>query len=521
MAGGAVVDLVSGSRQDFTYRRLRGLRASNIDLGRSLFIGALIEDCVFEGVDFSRSDLSGTKIVRCVFEDCRFSLAEVRSCRFDETRLARCDLATSQISRTVCRNTTFQTCSFEEGTFLEGVLVGCDLADCSFRGASVTSVDFERCAFSDTGLADCTALFLFFDECRFYRFAINAETIGLTWGLTRADLDDMRIIHLGGLQAKPVGGDLVEALSSSYAARRWFVGAAAIDLSFARGPTVAVVRRLARELSGLAGSGLPCDLDELEFFARVLERLALDDRLPLFAIRSFDRATRLLLSDSEQRRKERPARLLARVDRLFLTMLDEACGLVAYDPSTAPVEVEFRMSERPDRPLDTLCLETLRAVHGADATLEFLTGRDGSWIEAWQTVPSVLATLQLVLLSVNGLLKELNKAVDNGRRLGRTVKGAKGRGDKALPKRRRNPESLGVAAADPTEARVVEVRRRALLLTDDALRRVDGTLAAVGAMSDEDLAGLRDYAGDRILAVEVRPARKAPRRPSRRTAPAS
>ena len=166
-------------------------------------------------------------------------------------------------------------------------------------------MDFESCAFGDTGLADCTALFLFFDGCSFERFAINAETIGLTWGLSRADLDGMRIVHLGGAQAKPADGDLIGALSTSYGARRWFVGAAAIDLGFARAPTLTVVRKLAGELSGLAASGLPCDLDELEFFARVLERLARDGRLPLLAIRSFDRATRLLLSEPAQRREER------------------------------------------------------------------------------------------------------------------------------------------------------------------------------------------------------------------------
>ena len=133
----------AGRRQDFTHLRLAGIGADGIDVGQSLFIGALIENCTFRHVDFSRCDFSGTKIVRSVFEDCRFHLADVRSSRFEGVGFTRCDFGSSQIGRTDCRQTTFVACGFEECTLLEGTMEASAFERCSFRGSSVTGVGFQ------------------------------------------------------------------------------------------------------------------------------------------------------------------------------------------------------------------------------------------------------------------------------------------------------------------------------------------------------------------------------------------
>ena len=512
----------AGRRQDLTHLRLAGVGADGIDVGQSLFIGALIENCTFRHVDFSRCDFSGTKIVRSVFEDCRFHLADVRSSRFDGVGFTRCDFGSSQIGRTDCRQTTFEACGFEECTLLEGTMEASAFERCSFRGSSVTGVGFSGCSFVDTGLADCSALYLLFDACRFERFSINAESVGFTFGLTRADLASATLVHLGGAEAPPPGEDLPAALASTYHTRRWFVGAAVIDVNFALRPPLLAFRALAEDLLAAGRAGLPCDPDEIDFLVRVLERLREKGALPLLAARDVDRAARRLLRTADGRLDGRDAVLVGRLERLVLSLLDEACAILDREPSDEALVVEMRLVERPVRPLDALCRDVVAASHGDEgATLEFVSGREGSWVETWQALPSVLATIQLALLAVNGLLKELEKAIASGRRLKRTIRGVKTVGAKGVARKRGGREVALLGALDEGAARgLAALRRRASLLTDERLERVDRTLAVVDAMPVGDIEALADYATDRVLAVRVEPV-KAARRPRRGRAPAA
>ena len=64
--------------------------------------------------------------------------------------------------------------------------------------------------------------------------------------------------------------------------------------------------------------------------------------------------------------------------------------------------------------------------------------------------------------------------------------------------------TLAAGAEDGVAAQILSSRRRTLLLTDEALRRVDATLDLVEAKADGDLVDA--YASGNVLAVDVRSA---------------
>ncbi len=158
--------------------------------------------------------------------------------------------------------------------------------------------------------------------------------------------------------------------------------------------------------------------------------------------------------------------------------MEEACDLLASDGADGTSILTLRLRRRPERQLDVLCGDVIRSIAGPDARLDYVSGRKGSWIEVWQIAPAALATLQLVLMAVNGVLKEMRKAVEEAGKLRKAI--SRGRsGRRGRPVEGAPLPAIASAGHDGMGGRLIEVRRRASLLTDEALRSVDSALARV------------------------------------------
>ena len=204
--------VISGARQDFTYKQLAGLRLTNANFRQSLFIGAVLQDCCFVGVNFDRCDFAGAKIVNCKFERCRFIPDEFRSCVIRNSQFTNCTFKGSQWIRIELAASRFEGCDFRESSIRECRISLCQLDGWKLKRSSVTLSHFSGCDFRNVDLGDCTAQFLFFDECHFSECRINAESIGYTYGLSQANVDALKLIYLGRNQKKPSGLNLVELL---------------------------------------------------------------------------------------------------------------------------------------------------------------------------------------------------------------------------------------------------------------------------------------------------------------------
>lgn len=407
-------------RTDLTYRRISGLSVSGADVYQSLFTGALIRDCVFTKVLFNRSDLDGMRAENSTFVECDFTSCDIRSSIFTRCRFQSC----------VFDSTFIDDCEFQV----------CELTDCSFNGASLTACRFQESslsacvisratflhnklygsAVSDMVLADCTLLYVILRDCSLTRVSISAESVGAIFGLTREQLSQAEILHLGEKETPPPDADIIMLLSEEYWRRKWFIGHLVLAVNFeltsavnAFNSYLSVAYRRFSELGFVKG-------DELEFLGDLLQELALLDRLPLLTALNVLEWCTALENVIRQNNRDLPEssadslRVLAsRVTLLTNRLLDkldrELQALEAGDVGgTLCVRATFR--EKPALSLP----EVLNSV-GAASTLDvgqnsyLVRSEGGSYVEIVFTTLGAVIALQVFLYLLNGCVIQLTE----------------------------------------------------------------------------------------------------------------
>jgi Pentapeptide repeats (9 copies) len=488
-------------RQDFTYKKLESLRLTGANFKQSLFIGAILHGCQFDSVIFDRCDFSGTKLVDCTFINCRFVPDEIRSCLISDCNFHRCDFRGVEWHAVETRRTKLTECDFRQASIRESSFSSCHLNSCRFKRASVTMSSFSHSVFSGIDLGDCTALFLFFTACAFDSSRINAETIGFTYGLSMQNLHALGLIYLGKSQPKPDSSDLVQALIKNYQIRRWHVGTCILQINFRRRMTVLCLRSLADTISETIDRGIPIDWDEMRFLAQVLEWLHAEERLPLAGLWAIANALNRVPAPPDSLLAITASKdlTLRALDRLVLRILDELARLPTVDHADRSLWLELSLIEKPDRPLNELVpLPVYRAFDAGEITL--IRSGCGSWFEIWQLSLSALVAIQISLVVVNGVMRQLIKLTDEAEQLARKLP-IRGSG--------RTDVSRQIASMPAQSTQLAATYARTSLPEVAALARIDMVLQALSALSDDDLERLSAYAADRIETAKIR---RAPRR---------
>lgn len=503
-------------RQDFTYKKATGLDFDHANFRQSLFIGAILESCQFTSCNFDRCDFSGTKLVGCVFEDCTFIPDEIRSCIFYRCTFRRCDFRGSQWQRIEIERSHFHDCDLRETSFRECIFSNTELALCPLKRSSVTLCRFEKCNFHKIYLGDCTALYLFFDDCSFDECRVNAETLGFTYGLSGLDIDNMDLIYLGRRQAKPKTADFVETLIANYWHRKWYIGGCVLELNFRRAMPVIAIRRLINALDQLINENLPFDWDELRFFIDVLDRLQSENRLPLLGLWGFLQTIHRIHSGIDGRHPKAGAAIgaqlvMSRASEMLLNALDLLITTSNIPLSSNPLWLDLKLSRRPTIPIADLIPPNVYRSFGSERIV-FISGQEGSWGEVWQVSIGSLVALQLSLAAVNGVLRQCAKLTDNLRRLmkPRRAERSPPRQGSRLSKRRGHRDlvkhSLGsVSDILSTDMEVTLLRLESLPLK--MLLRIESAMKMLNRLDDGELAAFREYDGDQLQSVRVRKAK--------------
>jgi uncharacterized protein YjbI with pentapeptide repeats len=230
---------------DLTALTLVQLIVEGASAKQALFSGTLFRDCTFRRCDFKRADFEGSVFESCIFERCDFSVADFRSVDAVRTRFVDCTF--EEGSTRSCR---FLECTFEQSrlelhSFCENWLEDSSFSRCSFRRSTSLHCDFIRTRFEKTDLADCTAQFHMFEECVFVDTRINAEAVGLTFGLTRENLSVIGLVWRGiGIETDVGIHDLPADLVTTYTSRSWFFAAAILKLNFALTTTISALNEV-------------------------------------------------------------------------------------------------------------------------------------------------------------------------------------------------------------------------------------------------------------------------------------
>src|SRR5262249_55646123 len=152
----------------------------------------------------------------------------------------------------------------------------------------------------DMILGDCTFLYMIFQNCRFHSTAINAEAVGMVFGLTRENLNELSFIYLGRKQEALAGEDPFQMLLDSYAEHRWEIGIAVTRVNFNLTSDVFALREYLHGFLQDAAMGRAIKAEELRFLMDVLLELQLQNRLPLLSVIELIESISRLLAEFER-----------------------------------------------------------------------------------------------------------------------------------------------------------------------------------------------------------------------------
>jgi Pentapeptide repeats (9 copies) len=512
------VPLTEGGRLDLTYRRLADVNIADKSLELSLFTGAILERCRFSKVSFDRCDFAGTKFIDCTFTQCSFVPVEVRSCFFKWCKFNLCDIRGSQWASTQVEDTIFETCDFREATIRETVFSNTKVRRCNFTRDSITLDRFSRCSFQQVDFGDCTALFLFFDNCRFSECRFSTECIGYTYGLSIENLRSFELTYLGEPQEKPTSEDLVAALLTNYSERRWFVGVCALELNFRRQSPALSLRGLVSRLEPEAAVNKRVDWDELQFLSLILQRLRSENRLPLVGLWPL---YKFVQSSHETLQREFPASrsfvsapelVISRLQNLLNDTIEDIRQFADIEiPSNMWIQAELHFKNRPQTAINQLVPRQILPVYGAtQAEFSLKAAQRGSWIEVWQLALAGLVAVQVSLVAVNGIMGQILKLTKKIRSLSISARKRKAvrkplvrRSKRAKLERAETHLMRSMLVATLSDEKSV-LLKRAVNISDEALRRLDRTLVIMLTLPDEDLGKFDDYSDNNLQIIQLK-----------------
>ncbi len=400
-------------RTDLTYRTFEGLTVSSRSIEQSLLTGSILRSCTFTTVGFQRCDLDGLRIEGCEFIDCDFENIDFRSCAVVRSTFKNCVFDGALITDCSFLDTTFRdsslTAAISECLFTSSTLVACDLTRSSFLQSRFDASTIERMT-----LGDCTFLYNIMKGCHFRDVRINAESLGMVYGLTEDSVKGMGLVYLGKDQNLEVSQHVPELLRT-YELRRWNLGVAIMRINFS---LTSVPYALAEYLN-LLRMGAPVKRDELNFFVRVLEDLEADNVLPLMTcLATVDVLTDLAGTPSgdhsDQTKRTELLRALAGRVMMTLTRL-----LEVFEEGRLPVErfdvdhdiqLTLVFREPPAISASRMLSDVGRAsglpiVHSS----ETVATRRGSFVEVVKTTLLAATAFQAFLYLLNGSVIQLTE----------------------------------------------------------------------------------------------------------------
>lgn len=397
-------------KSDFTGETLSGIDLEARAVRQSLFSGTLFRDCSFRRCDFSRSDFEAAIFESCTFSDCDFAVADFRSVDAIHTTFENCSFRQGSIRAGRFVGCTFRDCVFELQTFEENDLEEVALINCNFHRATLLHCRFERTHFERTDLSDCTSQYHLFIECEFEKCGFNAESVGLTFGLSTENLDALTLVWRGTPLEHGTGALLVRDLLTTYEARRWPFLAAMLVLNFGlAGPIVSldsVFSSVAGELSGQRAVGA----DELKFLSRVIELLSSEARLPFLSIARGLETVNGMAEGAERRIRDASKALLYVLkdsEHVELTAVEASIEPLEKMPPTDALTVSFIFDTEPSISFSDWLGDLHRSGVLPGFAPRLVETRSGSYIEVLSLSVATLSSVLICLSMIERILERV------------------------------------------------------------------------------------------------------------------
>lgn len=398
-------------RVDLTYRLLEDLTLTDLGLRRSLFTGTTMRSCRLTGVDLSRCDLDGMRLENCEFTRCNLRNVDLRSCSIARCVFRQCTFDDAFFTDCSVRETTFDDSRFARAAISESTFSSCTLARCAIAMSSVVQNRFSATTFAEMTLGHCTFLYNFAKHCTFRDVGINAESLGMVFGLTADDVAAMRLVFLGQEQRTQPSSEVIPRLVETYQRRRWYLGVAVLRMNFQLTSIAYALSEYLRTLHEPSTPGTTIKREELRFLSAILQDLAEERRLPLMScldavetIASLERSE----SDAEERSHRTTlvrgvsAQLVLTMTRMLEEFEQQRLPIDAVEQD-GPARVSLRFHAAPSVSLANLLTQVNVAsgLSGSRPSRTIKTQR-GSYIEYVETTLLSVLALQVFLFLVTG-----------------------------------------------------------------------------------------------------------------------
>ncbi|HXI13606.1 MAG TPA: pentapeptide repeat-containing protein [Thermoanaerobaculia bacterium] len=475
---------------DLTYQTFENLTIADTDLRQCLFTGAVFRNVTFQRVNFRRSDFDAARFEFCTFDSCDLSI-DMRSSLFAKSSFESCKVETAFIT-----DCTFDTCRLGSIQFDDCAISNNRWTDCEFEQCSLTQSTFvhnivRRTSFFSTNMGDCTFLYVIMTACRFSDSLVNAESVGMIYGLTIEDVKTFRYVHLGAEQKVPAPKDLPNNLLEQYAARSWRIGVAVLKLNFGTEAPLHVFHEYLVASRIVIERGTPVNREELLFLAKLLEELAVEHRMPVatcFEVMHWCAAVVDLTEHTDSIDAPRVAEAARELsNKAFLLSQDaldsieqsDAGRILALGEDTE-ILAKLTFDREPSIALSEL-LTSLGTISGLAIVgpSSRVRSHPGSWVEYVQTTLVSLAAMRIFLFFINGVLFDVTEA---RARVEMLVK-------KRLPK---DFVDLAMRPRDPVSASLIK-----------PLKRLAGEALATEWLEDPQIKGLT---AENVKTISISPA---------------
>jgi hypothetical protein len=372
---------------------------------RGYFTDTMFRRCTFVQCSLRRCDFEAVIFEQCSFLDCDFGSSDFRSTDFIECTLVRGNFPNGSTKGCKYVGCVLQECRFYRQSFEQNTLIKCSLSKCTFHRSTVLHLEFDHCTFVETKLSDCTWLYHIFDECQFEKSSINADSVALTFGLTRENLDSLSLVWQGKRQQKSRDVDqLLQELIDTFMLHGWAIPACILALNFSLTGRLAALEAVFSALWRNVLAGRPVRLDELQFLTRVLDLISEQGKMPFLAVvRGLDFCARV--AEYDRGREETVFRPLAFTlkDAEFRAILAwENLWQLVQGPLDEVHDVAFVFDEAPSVSLVAILQELHGASSPGDRTPALVSTRSGSYIEI---VCLTLGTLMAFNLALGMLVQ--------------------------------------------------------------------------------------------------------------------
>lgn len=408
-------------RSDLSHYIFENLTLSEIFAKQSLFPGVIFRNCIIKNSDFSRCDFEGARFECCTLSNVTFDNADFRT-----TGLHKCELKFCTFSEVLFNDNTLKDCelnqlNFEKASLFRTQFRNCVLTNWQNEGATFLHTHLDSCHLTRIEFANCTASYTIFDACSFTNFSINADALGLTYGLSAEDIPTFGLVFLGQEASTETPGEVLD-FAREYRKRGWILHELIFCLNFELFPRLAILNKIIDLFVLQIREAIGLKRDDVDFVLSLFDHLRNKERLafsvPLYASRTISEIPK---EDVVDHGYTRILEILhERTFSLFCEMYEEFLGSVqpilhlGLD-TRAKVELEFTEKQ----PLSfSDFIDTLQDKCGVKTQkVQILEARQGSWVEIAYTTIQGLFTFHCALYLINGSLSKIIEIRDNIERL--------------------------------------------------------------------------------------------------------